>query len=492
MTTHLIRFCPLEFDASRVHVRWSVEPGTALYKQTEFTLDFGSSLDPRRLPLKLWWRLVMMCLHSHWNLLRPCRVVLPVMFPDGEVEFWLRLLDAERVCLEKGRGTGEFERTIEIMCSGPSLDDVELTPAVDRYAAAFSGGKDSLLQAALLCELTRRPLLVNTFSPMPPLKSDTSRPRAEVMLEITKRLPCELVEVRSDIRANWLNRFTLDLGYTDTVNEITDTFVYCAAMLPVAAIRGIRNILLAAEFDMNELEVYRDRIAQYRFFMYTPITLRSLSALFQDCGITLNSLLTPLTTFEVQTLLRRRYPAVRDLQISCWATRSEEERYCNRCHKCLRIAMILLALGHDPASIGLDVETLFGLLDLRQPDAALTGGGRSVAYSSSIVNLEEARRFFPSPRSRWRIGRTTDPFKKFESLVRRCRPYAVSWWGQYHPEYAKYLPPALQSRLDAIYRDYFPEIDSTDRDWELNQTDAEVNRITETLPQKALVPEQRA
>ena len=37
---------------------------------------------------------MMICLHTQWALLRPCKVVLPFQLPPGEHEFWMRFIDA--------------------------------------------------------------------------------------------------------------------------------------------------------------------------------------------------------------------------------------------------------------------------------------------------------------------------------------------------------------------------------------------------------------
>ena len=55
-------------------------------------------------PTALWRTLAILCLHSHWTLLRPCGVELPWTLAPGEREFWLRLLDAAVVTLEATRG----------------------------------------------------------------------------------------------------------------------------------------------------------------------------------------------------------------------------------------------------------------------------------------------------------------------------------------------------------------------------------------------------
>ena len=92
--TNTITLAPPEVLGGEVQFDWSVTPATQLYKQTSFDLRFPPSVALARVPESLWWRIGLMCLHAHWPLLRPCRVVLPVALPPEEVEFWLRLTDA--------------------------------------------------------------------------------------------------------------------------------------------------------------------------------------------------------------------------------------------------------------------------------------------------------------------------------------------------------------------------------------------------------------
>src|SRR5262249_28284957 len=155
-----------------VTFRWRVDPATALYRQPQFTLRFPETVDLARVPEGLWWTIMLICLHSQWPLLRPCRVRLPVRLGPGVAECWNRLMDAEVTTLEAYRGTNDFEREIEIIEDGPPLK-YSLAPGgtngAARCATAFSGGKDSLVQTGLLTELTQKPVLVATTSPMPPL-----------------------------------------------------------------------------------------------------------------------------------------------------------------------------------------------------------------------------------------------------------------------------------------------------------------------------------
>src|SRR5207247_1412980 len=106
---------PPEISAHSATFRWAVEPPSLLYRASRFTLRFPKELEISRIPESLWWTIALMCLHSHWPLLRPCRVSLPVRLGPGEVELWSRLLDAQVATLETYRGTQQFDREIEIV-----------------------------------------------------------------------------------------------------------------------------------------------------------------------------------------------------------------------------------------------------------------------------------------------------------------------------------------------------------------------------------------
>lgn len=476
-----IRFQHLRIGESCGQFEWSVEPTTALYHRTTFTLDYSGALDPRTLPERMWWTAGLLCLHSHWNLLRPCRVILPITLPAGEIEFWQRLLDGERVTLEKSRGTGDFERSIEIECRGPEPAARELPPAVGRYPAAFSGGKDSLLQAGLLCELTGPPLLVMTRSEMPPTKDQVSVWRRRVLDEMSRRKGCKWVELNSDLRSGWWNDFSRELGYGQTVNEITDTFLYTANLLVVAAARGIKNICLASEYDLSETTRYHGRVAQYPEFMYSTITMNSLNALFSQWGISFSSVIGALTGYRNLELLRRRYPEIADLEISCWAVQDENQRACSCCGKCLRIAIVLLALDEDPATIGIDVAQVFESQAAWDP-ATQCDGWFSVPIAASRINLKQARRFFPERSWRLRLeGREVEPFVRLEQLVARCQQFVKPWVGKYHPAMLKYAPDELQAGLDAIFREACAESELATPETNIEWIDETVDWISQPL-----------
>lgn len=476
----LIRFEPLEFTPTTVVVRWTEDPVSGFYRNPYFTLDFGTALDPRSLPLKLWWTIVLLCLHSHWNFLRPCRVVFPVYLPESEIEFWQRILQAELFSLEAYRGTQDRARSIEIEARGPDPGPVELPPNTGRAATAFSGGKESLLQAGILCQFTPRPLLVNTQSEMPPMHDHSSRIRAHVMREIAHRKNCEVVEVKSDLRANWNNLFGRERGYRHSINEMSDAYLYIASMLAVSAARGARRLSLGCEFEAQRCGLaFPEGYAPFFAMMSVPV-MQSLARLLQPWGMELGSLLWPLSQYQIMYLLWRHYPDIADLQCSCWSIQDPEVGYCSLCLKCLKIAMILMSMEVDPARIGIDVTPLF-LKGARWGPAELPTDG-ALNYAAQHITPRQVRPYFPPQNGLQRLGVLKPPaYRAMLDLVAQTHGKKADWAGQYRPAYAKYIPPSLRQDIDRLYREYFPVIDPADYSEDILRADAQADHITESL-----------
>jgi hypothetical protein len=222
--------------------------------------------------------------------------------------------------------------------------------------ACFSGGRDSLTQTALLQELGLTPLLVTVASPRQgSIEHETTR-RREVLAEIQSRRRLELVEVQSSLRGSWENGFSFD-RYGLSVNELTDTLLYFAAGLAVAAARGVPAIYLASETEAQESVKLGGQIVQIKHYMYTGATQRSLSKLLAPLGIRYGGLTCPLYQFQVMRLLGQRYADLRDLQYSCWSMTSYDG-ICSRCSSCFSNALELMANGISPEEIGIDLVTL--------------------------------------------------------------------------------------------------------------------------------------
>src|SRR4051812_22383285 len=164
-------------EGQTVTFRWDVEPATSLYRRTKFDLTFPSTLRLSDVPPRLWWDILLMCLHPHWLLLRPCEVHLPLNLGASLRQFWLQLLQNGADTLELHRDTGEGSDPLDITLFDGNMDIPYRAVVGTGFGTAFSSGKDSLLQAGLLMELFDRPLLVATTSPMPPLQDHVTARR---------------------------------------------------------------------------------------------------------------------------------------------------------------------------------------------------------------------------------------------------------------------------------------------------------------------------
>src|SRR5262249_10033433 len=153
---------------------------------------FPPPVDLATVPERLWWDVLLFCLHSHWLLLRPCEIHLPLRLGPGERQFWLQHLRNGWETLEAYR-PGPRRRGLGITIRDGTLRIPRRPVSGSGYATSYSSGKDSLLQAALLTELTERPLLVATTSPMPSFHDHKTERRRQVFAAIQTRRPVRFV-----------------------------------------------------------------------------------------------------------------------------------------------------------------------------------------------------------------------------------------------------------------------------------------------------------
>lgn len=480
---HEVRFTPLELTPTAVHVRWSIDPPTPLYARESFVLDFGAELDPRTLPLDLWWTLVVMIMHSHWNLLRPCRVVLPVRLSGGEVEFWQRLMDHERDCLEWYRGGTDFDRTVVIECEGDAPLSGPMPAAAGGYATAYSSGRDSLLHSVLLDAIGEKPLLVNTCSAMPPLRDHTTPHLGRALSEITRRRGLDVVVVESDLRSSWPHyEAPHQLGFPISVPQVTDTYFHLAATIAVAAGRGIRTALLASEFENALISRYEGKLVSVSSTLtYSPWVLEALSRLFSRWGIECASLLTPVSGFQRQELLARYGGDVMDLQLSCFWMADDEQRYCSRCAKCFRIALNLMAVGVDPDVVGIDARRAFTNPEpawMAFPPLAVA----NMKEAAGRLSTREAYRHLGDTGWLGRLRRRSTPALAGLDATRAAVAHADSTWVVLRrPAFERFIPQALRPRLSALYAGVWPETDPTDRSDDLATIECATAWLAEPL-----------
>jgi hypothetical protein len=473
MQPRQIELMPPQIDGQRVTFRWRVDPESALYRRTEFTLGFPGDIDLSRVPKRLWWDLAFICLHPQWLLLRPCRIRIPLRLSAGERQFWLQLLrNGWDTLAAMGPAEHRGEPLGIRIISGDQ--DLPRTPVSgSRFGSSFSGGKDSLLQAGLLCELTQRPLLVATTSPLPPLEDHDTARRRHVFESIQQRRDIQFVEVASDFRGLWDNGFAASRGHPIGVNELTDTFLYTASLLAVGAAVGASRLFVASEAEVQDNRVVENRIVQHNHFMYSAATHRALDRLLTPYGIRLSSTTWPLYSMQVQQLLWTRYPDLCDLQYSCWRVPKGQET-CSQCEQCLRIAMTALSDGENPERMGIDLPRLLAfaptfepLADPPAPSPGVTGAGARAASTSrrlshmmdSVrrVSLPHLARCLARRSIRRLISRETinllQDFRRIRKRASRFqRPAAL---GAREAFFA-WLDPDLRERLIAIYTKRFP------------------------------------
>jgi hypothetical protein len=452
--------------------RWRVTPDTPLYRRPEFTLRFPPSIDLARVPERLWWDVFLIVLHSHWLLLRPCEIHLPVKLGAGERRFWQQHLQNGLDTLAHhidGRGAPMPAGPLGIEIVEGELEMPRRPVAGGGFGTSFSGGKDSLLQAALLAELTERPLLVATTSPMPPTADHETARRREVFAAIQQRRAVNFVEVESDLRANWDQGFAGSLGYAVGTNEISDTFLYTGVLLLAGAATGATRLFLASEVEVQENALRGGKIVQHPHFMYSAATQRALAHLLAPYGLRLGSLTWPLYSVHVQHLLWQRYPDLCDLQYSCWRV-GKNEAACSRCAQCLRIAVSALAAGFDPQRMGIDLEVLAAFMptwptkwtgeagpDATPRELVSRRFERLVCDAIRRVSLRHVAAVAArgSPR-RFLSRRTLRLVAAFRDLRRRVGGIPPPPPIGVREAFCDWLDPDLRDRLVAIFRRHLP------------------------------------
>jgi hypothetical protein len=464
---HKIHLMAPLVQGQTVTFQWNVEPASLLYKRTDFTISFPSNVDLSKVPERLWWDILLICLHPHWLLLRPCEVHLPLILGAPLRQFWLQLLQNGADTLDV---YGPLQNTAPL---GITIVDGNLhvpyrTITGSGCGTAFSGGKDSLLQVGLLLELTERPLLVATTSPMPPLVDHVTARRRQVFEAIQTRRNLLFVETQSDFRSTWNNLFSRYLGYRVAINEITDTFLYTSSLLAVGAALGVTRLFVASEAEVQVSALIGGKIVQHSHFMYSAATQRSLARLLAPFGFKFGSLTWPLHSMHVQQLLWARYPNICDLQYSCWQV-GEGQATCSQCEQCLRIAVTALEAGHDPQRMGIDLVKLINFASTWEPIAKRVSAQRLPEYDAadavvarvvdlirrtSLTHLEQTLACTHlGQSSQSDILKTVEEFRRLQQRVDplpRPQPIGV------REAFFDWLDPDFRDALFAIYTRYFP------------------------------------
>lgn len=222
-------------------------------------------------------------------------------------------------------------------------------------------------QTGLLCELTDRPLLVTTTSPMDGKYDHSTDKRRQVLAQIQARRDVELAEVHTDFRTNLHNSFPHQRGWNFSVNEISDTFLYTASLIAAGIASGATHLFLASEAEVQENAALNGKIVQHKHFMYSTVTQRAIQSLLEGTGVRYGSMTSSLHNYaQIQTLLWTRYHDLADLQYSCWLMEPGQE-LCSKCDQCFRTALCALAAGGNPGRMGIRLETLFNAMSEWKP-----------------------------------------------------------------------------------------------------------------------------
>jgi hypothetical protein len=463
-----IELHPPRVIGQRAAFSWSESRPSGLYHKNNFDLNFPSSVPLERVPKSLWWTVFLLCVHSHWPLLRPCRIRLPVRLEAGTAEVWRRLLKSYASTLDALNPGGQPRPEIELVMGAETLEPFPPVADTDRCATAFSGGKDSLAQVGLLCELGYCPILVTTTSPLPPLLDHHSAFRRRTMAEVQRRRGLELVEVVSDFRATWNNLVPRERGYPLSLNEISDTFLYTATLAVTCYARGVTRLFLASENEVASNSVEQGVYLQHAHFMYSALTQAGIAALLRPFGLHYGSLTTALQSSQVQELVTSRYPDLSDLQCSCWRI-TETRRACSECSECKRLAWVSLSLGGSPADQGIDFVWMLNHYDKHgsrssrerpHPPNQHASAGFKAQFIRAILGVSPARllayllRQHPRSLLDGSGWRAFTRFLKIWASTRREHPGTPPQVG-YRAGYLQLLEEPIRERLRAILKDQF-------------------------------------
>ena len=343
-----------------IEFRWDVQPKSSLYRRTQATIKLPKSLDTGALTQGFLDRSALLLLHSHFSLLGTCVVQLPFRLREAERRTWMRLLTLQAHTLQAHAGQSLQAPNIRLIDGSDSAPLTACTGeerANARVATAFSGGKDSLLQQALLRDLGQTPILVSTTDSLPGEHIHANRRRRAALDFFANNFPDTLLEVESDFRSCFDNEFPQKAGLSCGVNELSDTLTYLTNLFVVARCLGVSRCFFASETEVQENAELGGAIIEHPHRMYSTVTLAAISSIFKPAGIAVFSTTSALHQWQIQTLLATRYRTVAPLQFSCYSA-NDDTGACSACPQCLRLAWTAMAAGAAPSDQGVDLIKL--------------------------------------------------------------------------------------------------------------------------------------
>lgn len=229
----------------------------------------------------------------------------------------------------------------------------------EQYGILSSGGKDSLLSFGLIKELGKKahPVFVNEsgrhwftalnahryFVQHHPETSRVWTNADRVFAWMLRRMPFirqDFARVRSD----------------EYAVRLWTVAVFLFGSLPLFRKRRIGRILIGNEYDTTLRSSYRGITHYNGLYDQSRHFDQAMSRYFlrKGWGVSLFSLLRPLSELLIEKTLLERYPELQKRQVSCHAAHVERERArpCGRCEKCRRIVGMIRALGGDPGTCG--------------------------------------------------------------------------------------------------------------------------------------------
>ena len=398
-------------DGQEVRFSWETTPVSTLYRRPWCVLRFPPAVDLAKVPPEFWDAAAVLLLHTHAAVLAPCRLVLPIDPGEALVGVLARQIQAVQDTCEWYVGDGWSTSTVDIdVSTGATAPTcaVRGERPFDRpndAAAAFSGGRDGIVQATMLREFAERVVLVAVSSPMPPTADHVNRWRRRSLNEVPARLGMQLVEVRSDARSVWRLGWAVEHRRALVgIHEITDQVLYVIATAAVAAALGVPEVFMATETEAHTAMVLEDRTVQFQQLTSAGPTLAALDAWLSElCGMSVRCGTGPFRGRQASALLARRAADLTDYVCTCWQV-DTHQRACNACSLCLSRTLFLLAEGISPTRIGTDLDRLGAWAPSWRPSTPLHELPRNpraaISQTNSIATVEAARTL-AGDRTRW-------------------------------------------------------------------------------------------
>lgn len=318
----------------------------------------------------------------------------------------------------------------------------------ERAVVLFSSGKDSLASLGLAREMGLDPVPLYIDDTVSPRENRIKRShlRRLAKMGFPARLVTNRVEQLNDFM-NWTGEETC-LGYMHMVTG------FALIALPVAHALRARYIVLGNQQDMNFPFVNADGFLTYPSFDQTSAWTMQIDRMTRALtGGTVRtlSLIEPLTNLGVMKLLTGRYPELARLMVSCDSLdASDEPRWCQDCSKCARLALMMRAVGADPAAVGIRRDlmnagdaSLYAVFDGRHTDN----------YERSREAVEEQKLCFMLAIERGLTGPLADLFKS--RFGRRGRAKLLEKFLHLYPPGT--VPVELRSPLMHILNEAVPD-----------------------------------